>query len=167
LDFEIDPGGRPALAERRPQFNVSHTGGVALIAVSQSAPIGVDVERLRRMSMSEDRRRRIIAAAASFTKAVFDPDRDVDVLRAWVCLEAVAKARGSGIGVLLTEQAVIGSRVRKQSAGTQLDLAVAELDVGAGYVAAVAADQLPGQIPITTFPTGAAELAEFLSEQGL
>ena len=54
-------------------------------------------------------RQRIVAAAASFvSRERADPDSDVDVLRAWVRLEAVAKAGGPGIGVLLTEEGVIG-----------------------------------------------------------
>ena len=115
--------------------------------------------------VTPERRQRIVAAAAGFAgdeKA--DPDSDVDVLRAWVRLEAVAKARGSGIGVLLTEEGVIGGTAGKPEKSVKSSPAVANIDVGTPYVAAVAADVLRGEIAVRRFPKHADELAEFLSE---
>jgi 4'-phosphopantetheinyl transferase len=164
-DFEIASGGRPSLGEGFPHFNVSHTADVALIAVCRSSPVGVDVERHRALSISAERRQRIVAAAARFTgNEAADPDNDVNVLIAWVRLEAVAKARGSGIGVLLTEQGVIGSAREKREKSAKSSPVVTDLDVGTSYVAAVAADALPEKIAVRRFPKHTDELAEFLSE---
>lgn len=165
VEFEIADGGRPELGVGSPYFNVSHTGEAALIAVCRSSPVGVDIEHHRVLSMTPERRQRIVAAAAGFAgdeKA--DPDSDVDVLRAWVRLEAVAKARGSGIGVLLTEEGVIGGTAGKPEKSVKSSPAVANIDVGTPYVAAVAADVLRGEIAVRRFPKHADELAEFLSE---
>ena len=159
-DFEIASGGRPSLGEGLPHFNVSHTDTVALIAVCRSSSVGVDIERHRTLSMSPDRRRRIVAAAAGFgAREDADPDNDMDVLMAWVRLEAVAKARGSGIGVLLTEEGVIGGPAVKRE---QPSPAVVDLDMETPYVAAVAADMLPAEVIIRRFPVQASELQEFL-----
>ncbi|WP_244437792.1 4'-phosphopantetheinyl transferase family protein [Hyphomicrobium denitrificans] len=163
-DFEIASGGRPSLSEGFPHFNVSHTADVALIAVCRSSLVGVDIESHRALSISPERRRRIVAAAARFTGDEANPDNDVDVLVAWVRLEAVAKARGAGIGVLLTEQGVIGSAGEKREKSAKSSPAVTDLDVGTSYVGAVAADALPEKIAVRRFPKHTDELAEFLSE---
>ncbi|HVX37338.1 MAG TPA: phosphopantetheinyl transferase [Hyphomicrobium sp.] len=164
VNFEIAVGGRPKLDEGFPHFNVSHTAEAALIAVCRSSPVGVDIERLRDLSMTLERRQRIIAAAAGFVGGEgADPDSNIDVLRAWVRLEAVAKARGSGIGVLLTEEGVIGRAAGNREKSGKPSPVVANLDVGAPYVAAVAANVLPGEIAVRRFPHRADELAEFLS----
>ena len=162
-EFEIASGGRPSLGKGLPHFNVSHTANVALIAVCRSSPVGVDIECRRTLLMSPDRRRRIVAAAAGFAGGhAIDPESDVDVLRAWVRLEAVAKARGSGIGVLLTEEGVIGGAARLAQNLEQPALATAALDVEAPYIAAVAADTLPVEISVRRFPVSAEALRDFL-----
>lgn len=162
-EFEIAAGGRPSLGEGWPHFNVSHTANVALIAVCRTSRVGVDIECQRSLSMSLERRRRIVAAAAGFASGnAIDPESDVDVLRAWVRLEAVAKARGSGIGVLLTEEGVIGSAARLAQNLERPSLATAVLDVEAPYIAAIAADTLPVEISVRRFPTRADALQDFL-----
>jgi len=56
LRFELGPHGKPALASEGPtrpeaaadlRFNLSHSGGLALVAVSAGREVGVDVERTR------------------------------------------------------------------------------------------------------------------------
>ncbi len=42
----IEDGGKPYLAERNFEFNLSHTGRYGLLAISQ-LPLGVDIERFR------------------------------------------------------------------------------------------------------------------------
>lgn len=161
VDFEITAAGRPALGEGQPHFSVSHTSDVALVAVSRLGPVGVDIERMRFLSMTADRRRRIVAAAAAFARdAPLDPDSSADVLRAWVGLEAVAKARGSGIGVLLTDEGVIGGPPSQSAAHPRF--AVATLEVPEPYIAAVAAAELPQNVSVRTFPSRADELDAFL-----
>lgn len=106
VPFDISVSGKPTLPATlgagATSFSLSHTRGVALIAVG-SGLIGVDVERMRRVRMPEARRAPIeaeavvLAAGAPLTGS----DRDARFLNAWVRLEAVAKARGSGVGPML------------------------------------------------------------------
>lgn len=162
-EFEIATGGRPSLGDGLPHFNVSHTASVALIAVCRSSPVGVDIECPRTLSMSSERRRRIVTAAADLAAiGALNPESDVDVLRAWVRLEAIAKARGSGIGVLLTEEGVIGGAERSAGETEKPSLASAALDVAPPYIAAIAADTLPSAISVRCFPERAEALQDFL-----
>jgi len=162
VEFEIATGGRPSLGDGLPHFNVSHTASVALIAVCRSSPVGVDIECPRTLSMSSERRRRIVTAAADLAAiGALNPESDVDVLRAWVRLEAIAKARGSGIGVLLTEEGVIGAE-RSARETEKPSLASAALDVAPPYIAAIAADTLPFAISVRCFPERAEALEDFL-----
>ena len=47
LDFRMGEHGKPALADARPYFNLSHSGDWALIAVCMQSPVGVDIELIR------------------------------------------------------------------------------------------------------------------------
>lgn len=161
-DFEIEPGGRPRLAAGSPWFNVSHTGGGALIAVSKITPVGVDLERKQRgIKMSGDRRQRIIAAAERFgADQLLSVTNDADVMTAWVRLEAAAKALGIGIGRLLTEQGVVGGKGNNRPPDAGYALEVRNLDAGDDYVAAIAAECLPENLQVLPFPID--DLAGFI-----
>jgi 4'-phosphopantetheinyl transferase len=118
LHFERDASGRPRLTgEPRlrggvvPDFNVSHAGHHALIAVSERRRVGVDIEQ-RRPEFDW----RPLAAA------VFAPDDAAHVaslpehLRrdafygVWTAKEALLKALGTGIADGLTGFSVLGGR---------------------------------------------------------
>jgi 4'-phosphopantetheinyl transferase len=49
IAFTHGPAGKPALAGGGLHFNVSHTQGLVLIAVTREGEVGIDVERLRTM----------------------------------------------------------------------------------------------------------------------
>lgn len=154
VPFLIEPGGRPTLAGRGPHFSVSHSADAALIAVASDMPLGVDLElSARALRMSDDRRRRILAAADRLAASPdFRADRDGDVLAAWVRLEAVAKALGKGIGRLLTEEGVVGGTGEPGAPRADTSVEVRSLPVPARYIAAIAAPWLPAGIEVQEFP---------------
>lgn len=168
VDFVIADGGRPELPPGFPFFSVSHSGAAALVAVSCAAPIGVDIEAERTLSMSLERRQRLIVAAGSVDNGgdALDPLRDGDVLRAWVRLEAVAKALGSGIGRLLTVRRVVANATGAEVRGDQAaDPRVTDLSVPNGFVAALAtATVRSGVVDVSGFPADAEALARYLSD---
>ncbi len=115
------PSGKPHLPGTDFDFSVSHSAGHALIAFARASRIGVDLEHRRTVRIAEPRRSEIHAAGAALVRAGRhrsdrkEPD-DLDILSAWTRLEAWAKARGSGIGSLLTDLGVMGSGRRSAPA---------------------------------------------------
>lgn len=168
--YVIDPGGRPRLAAADglmpcPHFNLSHTGGYALIAVSHAGPVGIDLEADRAVSISGDRRQRIEAAAVRLS-----PDQPLPVapdarfLQAWVRLEAVAKAGGQGIGQILTEAGVVGGSGSARDTQALSTHPVRDLTMQCGCYAAIAGAGCQQLLTIENFPTDAVALSEFLLE---
>lgn len=129
LRFHYNDHGKPALEGQNGHdglhFNLSHSGGLLVVALVPRREIGVDVEQIRSVMETEHivawlfpewARQRFGAAGAH--------QRDEEFFRCWTRLEATAKAYGTGI------------------AGTKLvpptPLTVYELSAIPGYVASLA-----------------------------
>jgi 4'-phosphopantetheinyl transferase len=109
LRFARAAGGKPMLAsnpgESPVHFNLTHSGGRALLAVSRAGEVGVDLEAAREdvdtVSLADrffcDAERVAIAAAPLRAEAFF---------RHWVAKEAVLKACGTGLAFPLDAFAV-------------------------------------------------------------
>ncbi len=91
--------GRPELVDRSLRFNLSHTEGIALIGVTRSCDLGVDVERV------DDRRRVADLTRAVFTAAELEAwdGEAVTFFSRWTLKEAYAKARGLGLALGLQD----------------------------------------------------------------
>jgi 4'-phosphopantetheinyl transferase len=92
--------GKPALASPPPHFNLSRRGSVALIGVSNTHEIGVDVEPLQPMADANE------LAQLHFTPRERDAvqhesgaARDRAFLRCWTRKEACMKATGLGLSL--------------------------------------------------------------------
>jgi 4'-phosphopantetheinyl transferase len=100
LRFSTGPHGKPLLAlnEGALHFNLSHSGELALIAVSASVEVGVDVEHIRPIhDVSRLAERFFTAAEASALAALPEADRNTAFFRMWTRKEALLKATGQGI----------------------------------------------------------------------
>lgn len=105
LCVELQEGryGKPRLATAQPclEFNVSHSGQLALIAVSR-LPLGIDLERLEpRMQWRE-----VLPACCHPLElpALLElPEREgcIRLLRLWTLKEAYVKGRGLGLSLPL------------------------------------------------------------------
>jgi 4'-phosphopantetheinyl transferase len=139
LRFTEGPHGKPTLpAAPRLRFNLSHSGDVALYAVTLDHEVGIDVELPRRAVDHVALARRVLGEAEAERLAALDPPaRERAFLRAWTRWEAVLKCRGTGIG-----GAEDGGAGTASSAGTPLaasaDPWVHELDIGPPGAAALA-----------------------------
>lgn len=145
LEFEHRPHGKPALSHPAgaPEFSLSHSGSVALVAVSGTGAVGVDVEEARddvdipglaKSVLSEQERGVLRASDPALHRALF--------YRAWVCKEAVLKACGAGLSIAPNRVTVLErgnastSRVELEGRGWRVRLLNLEKE---GYFAAVAA----------------------------
>lgn len=139
--FTEGPHGKPAVAGAGDlHVNVSHTDGLALLALGRDAPLGVDVERARDDVNALDLARRYFAPAeADALEALPAPERPRAFLRLWTRKEAVLKASGRGIGGGLTVP--VTGDARDWTTVVSPDLGpfwLLDLDVGPDHVAALA-----------------------------
>lgn len=100
LAFDYEEKGRPFLRDGSlsTSFNVTHSGDLALIAVTREGVIGVDVERI-------DPSVELLAIGGRFFSATehaqlaacSEADRPLAFFRCWTRKEAYLKARGTGL----------------------------------------------------------------------
>ena len=108
LRFRYNPYGKPSLADPFGQeglnFNVSHSGGMALYAVAHGRRVGIDLERIREDISYELLAKRFFSPlendvldslpSEAKNKAFFD---------CWTRKEAYIKARGEGLTIPLEQ----------------------------------------------------------------
>jgi 4'-phosphopantetheinyl transferase len=134
--------GKPALADpaAKLRFNLSHSGGLALIAVADGLELGIDVERIRpRRDLPRLSERALGPEAARAVRSAPAGERTAAFHRAWTRHEAIAKCHGVGLHAPLPPTPV----------------AVRDIDVGRGYAAAlaVAAEEMPA-VGLLELPSG-------------
>jgi 4'-phosphopantetheinyl transferase len=94
--------GRPELALASPDFNVSHTCGMALVGIADALPagtrIGVDVEHGQRKVNADLLSRKFLSDRERAGLAPLTAEqRRRGFLRLWTCKEAMSKATGDGL----------------------------------------------------------------------
>jgi 4'-phosphopantetheinyl transferase len=102
------PHGKPELEpswkDRGVEFNVSHSGGLALYAFTRGRPIGVDVEAVRPMPNAAGLLERFFSAAEVAQWQATPPERQGLVFfQGWTRKEAWLKAVGSGLSFPLDQ----------------------------------------------------------------
>ena len=124
VTFEHGPHGKPHVAGG-PCFNLSHAGGIALVALAGAREVGVDVERTDRRSHAIRR-----ALTGSERRALGELPGHHELMRIWCRKEALAKATGGGL-----------RWAPERFDTTAADgYALADLDIATGYVAALAVE---------------------------
>jgi 4'-phosphopantetheinyl transferase len=99
LAFVTGPSGKPALAgETGLQFNLSHSGPLALFGVARGFAVGVDVEQRWEMPDLAVLEERMFTPAARRRQQRLAPEpRLRGFYRRWTQLEAIGKCRGTGL----------------------------------------------------------------------
>lgn len=145
LEFDSGPKGKPCLCHAEPapgtegpaglRFNLSHSAGIALIAVTCGREVGVDVERLRPGIDTESLARRFFSEAEAQAVLSCRPKQRADVFfKIWTRKEAYIKARGAGLSLPL-DSFTVDPRLPINQVE---EFAIIELDPGQGYYGAVA-----------------------------
>ena len=91
--------GRPAFAEVSAlDFNWSHSGALAVVAVARGVAPGIDIERVRPRPRAWAVAQRYFTPAEVSALSLLAPDeREVAFLHLWTAKEAVLKALGRGL----------------------------------------------------------------------
>ena len=114
VEFVLGPHGKPSLTGSGDiEFNLSHAGDWAMVAVTRSVPVGVDIERIRDNVDMAALLHRLGERDLSTSQA--------GLFSAWTRREAVTKA--------------VGGALMEAPAG---DFRVCDLDAPLGYAAALA-----------------------------
>lgn len=104
LIFTTNQYGKPALRGRNlPQFNLSHTEGRALFAISDTGEVGVDIEKQRPLDFHE-------MAKHFFSKIEYElleqlplHKQQESFFSCWTRKEAYIKAKGLGLSLPLSD----------------------------------------------------------------
>lgn len=137
--------GRPQLAGTPLlDFNISHTGDVAIVGMVQGIRIGVDVERIDRAINVAGIARKFLTQNERDELAACDADTARRrVLTLWTCKEAMSKATGEALSAPFgsIDITLLGRRAVRHGPGPyqREDWVLYEVAVPSGYVASVAA----------------------------
>jgi 4'-phosphopantetheinyl transferase len=150
--FDYATGGKPRLAsDQNPcalEFNVSHSGSIALIATGSERRIGVDVERIRLDVDTNALAERFFSARErAGIRALPDHSRVAGFFACWTRKEAFLKATGEGLSFPLADFSVsthpdVPAQMEELRGHTKAGKKwfMADLRVGDSYRAAVASD---------------------------
>jgi 4'-phosphopantetheinyl transferase len=145
LTFAYGEHGKPWLAVKGGQqieFNVSHSGRLALVAVTQAVPVGIDVEQTRPVPDVAFLAQRYLAPAEwKAIEHLRAAEQEAAFLACWTRKEAYLKAHGEGLAGGLARTAVLpAARGLHVSVGGRdaPECWVGDLAPQEGYVAALA-----------------------------
>jgi 4'-phosphopantetheinyl transferase len=144
IAFAVGPHGKPRLDDSSTgvRFNLSHSAGLALIAIARGVEVGVDLEEIRPRSDLRGVARRVFTQAE---REAVEVGGEIAFYRHWVAKEAFVKATGRGIESLRSFEVLLegpgGARLNHVG-GDPAEAArwtLATLDVDPRFAAAVVA----------------------------
>lgn len=147
LRFRRGPHGKPFLLGEALEFNVSHSGGLGLVAIAPDRPVGVDLEAVRDLSHFDGMVRRVLSPTEKARWSQVPEERRLEAFFfAWTQKEAYLKAIGAGLSVSMSDLEVSldprqGAELRAR-AGFPDEAArwgIRAIAPGPGFVGAVAA----------------------------
>lgn len=102
IEFSYNPYGKPALAydpdANALTFNLSHSGGIALLAVTKARAIGVDLEQMRDDFASLEIAKRFFSSRETAALETLPPEEQTSAFfHCWTRKEAYIKALGEGL----------------------------------------------------------------------
>ena len=160
VEFTYNSFGKPAVSNTsaRVRFNLSHSSGLALVALSQGEQIGVDLERLRNDVDIEQISDGLFSEIERSTLRSLPPKvREQAFFCCWTRKEAYLKARGEGLSIPLSQFSVtVLPDETPRLIGTQNDPGENELwtlyhlSPGSEYIAAIAVEGKGHQVRLWT-----------------
>lgn len=127
------PHGKPRIPGSDLHVSVSHSANLAVVALAEAGPVGIDVEAKTRRDVG-----RLAGNVLSPREVLRDPD---DFYVYWCRKEAVVKATGDGLRVPFVDVIVSDARDPARLVsyqGESIDCAVADLAIRPDYASAIA-----------------------------
>lgn len=108
IKLERSERGKPRLAGEHASagldFNLSHSGPWLAVAIAGGPPVGIDIERERRLDRAALLARRFLSEReAARIQELDEPFRSREFLEQWTARESLVKARGCGLAGCLGE----------------------------------------------------------------
>jgi 4'-phosphopantetheinyl transferase len=142
IRFSYGPCGKPMLEGNPIHFNLSHTLGMWLIALSAHESLGIDVEKIRpQPNLLEMARRFLRPQEWNAIAHAVAADRAKIFFTCWACKEACLKAQGLGID---ETTAVWDSALTAAQSHRWLRL----LNVGPSFASAICASTAPTDLQL-------------------
>jgi 4'-phosphopantetheinyl transferase len=151
LAFSVNQYGKPALVNSDLEFNLSHSGDFALLAITQGRKIGVDVERIRtNMELENIASHNFSRLEISELMALPPEQREIGFFNCWTRKEAYIKAHGLGLSLpldsfdvsLSPDQPVIFRAARHNNSQESIRWTLCSLDINPNYAGALAVEGL-------------------------
>ena len=100
LLFGLGAQGKPFLQDGTVDFNLSHSRDLAVLAISQMGPLGIDVEFIdRQADIAGLAQSCMTAAEAGVLAALPEPERQARFFAYWTAKEARMKMTGEGMSL--------------------------------------------------------------------
>ena len=160
--FSYGNFGKPALiAGGGLSFNLSHSQGLALYAVTRNREIGIDVESINENVAIERIAKKVLTQSETlFLNALTPRLRPVVFYRFWTRREAFVKASGKGL-FITNDKTPVSLEVRKK------EWSLFSLPVTFGYAAAVAAEGSVSNLRCWQYPNLDTDKKAFNQRTGL
>ncbi|PRY76677.1 4'-phosphopantetheinyl transferase [Yoonia maritima] len=141
-DVAFDTGwnGKPRIkGAAGPSFSISHSGRRAVIAVTHTAPVGIDIELQRDRKLDRKTGQRFFAPdEAAALKPLSDQEHHHTFTRLWTFKEAFIKATGEGLARKLNSFEVDISQPSDVRCTSHPGWNLREIEMPLGYYAAIA-----------------------------
>ncbi len=162
LNFSTNEYGKPSLDDHNLEFNLSHSGEFALIAVTRECKVGIDVERIRSDMEHESIASRFFSPnEVSELRALRPEQMELAFFHCWTRKESYIKAQGLGLSLSLDSFDVsfgpdepIILRATRPDAQEATRWTLVSLEVDPNYAAAVAVKGQELEIRFWDWKTG-------------
>jgi 4'-phosphopantetheinyl transferase len=163
LRFRYSPQGKPSLAEPECdiRFNVSHSGELAVLAITREREIGIDIEYMKKDVETDKLAERFFSASErDRLRGLPQAQKVAGFFRCWTCKEAFLKAQGTGLfrdlssfDVELNAEQPARLLATRPDADEANRWSVRELDTTEGYAAAVAVEGIIAELSKVEYPS--------------
>lgn len=150
IRFNYNAYGKPFLAPEfssdQLSFNLSHSGSMALYAITRNREIGIDIERIRSEVEHEEITKQFFSANEVAMLGAMPNEKKLEAFyTCWTRKEAYIKARGKGLSlplnsfdVFFAPRGVTMSLMTEDEPQTHSPWTILDLEPGPGYTGALA-----------------------------